>query len=305
MNNHANFSNKVPASARHQRGSVRQDTCTDPPQASSRSGRNASSQDRARFHPYGSYQQTLPPNAFGAYGATYPTPPIAWQHDSNTFGRETFLDSQSRAFDYHGAPSSSNPYARQFFSGFPSRRPQEERVEPQTLLHPGNQNHYPRPTIAIGQSIEHEPRYSTSGRYCDPTRSAAPRQGAATSNIPSPYAAKASDGYNYSRPNANRPTVQRLQAEATRRENWRPTAQAVEDDVKDGEDSSEGETDRVNGQRKGSTTAKGTTKSNKASNAKENAHRGLTRVNVNGELELLATADSEGGKFTPIRLHLY
>ncbi len=301
MNNYAN-SNKVPASARHQRGSVRPDTRTDPPQASSQSGRNASSQNRARFHPYGSYQQTLPPNAFGAYGATYPTP---WQHGSNTFGEGNFLGSQSRAFDYHGAPSSGNPYAQQNLSGFPSRRPQEERVEPQTLLHPWNQNQHPRPAMAIDQSIEYEPRYSTPGRYCDPTRSAAPRQGAATSNIPSPYAAKAPDGYNYSRPNANRPTVQRLQAEATRRENWRPTAQAVEDDVKDGEDSSEGETDRVDGQRKGSTTAKGTTKSNKASNAKENAHRGLTRVNVNGELELLATADSEGGKFPPIRLHLY
>ncbi len=305
MNNYANSSNDVPASARHQRGSVRQDTRTYPPQASRQSGRNTSSQDRARFHPYGSYQQTLPPNAFGAYRATYSTPPISWQHDSNTFGEANFLHPDSRAFDYHGAPSSSTPYAQRNLSGFPSRRPQEERVEPHTLLHPWNQNQYPRPAMAIGQSIEQESQYGTSVWYIDLTRSAAPQQEAETSNVPSPYAAKAPDGYNYSRPNANGPIVQRLQAEATRRENRHPTTPAVEDDVKDEEDSSEGETDRVSGQRKGSTTAKGTTKSNTASKAKKNSHRGLTRVNVNGELELLATADSEGGKFPPIRLHLY
>lgn len=42
-------------------------------------------------------------------------------------------------------------------------------------------------------------------------------------------------------------------------------------------------------------TAERTKKSKKPSKAREDGHRGLTRVNDNGELVWLATANSEGG----------
>lgn len=50
------------------------------------------------------------------------------------------------------------------------------------------------------------------------------------------------------------------------------------------------------------TTAEKTKKSKKASKAREDGHRGLTRVDDNGELVWLATANSEGGKTSFIRM---
>lgn len=69
---------------------------------------------------------------------------------------------------------------------------------------------------------------------------------------------------------------------------------AVDDEYED-QEVEEGENGDFNEDRELATAGK-TNKSKKASKARGDGHRGLTRVNDDGELVWLATADSEGGK---------
>ena len=74
-----------------------------------------------------------------------------------------------------------------------------------------------------------------------------------------------------------------------------PTVPVVDDEVEDGDGPLEEEDDEEAGEVQEPITVKGTKKFKKASKATKEVRKGLTRINADGELEWLATLDSEGG----------
>lgn len=91
-----------------------------------------------------------------------------------------------------------------------------------------------------------------------------------------------------------------MQEQPRPRQSRGPTVPIVNREVEDEENSSEREEDDKAGEEQQSIMAKGRKKSKKASKAKKEVRKGLTRLNANGELEWLATASSEGGKVSSI-----
>lgn len=68
------------------------------------------------------------------------------------------------------------------------------------------------------------------------------------------------------------------------------------DEFDDGRRLSEEEADEEADEEEGLPTTRGTKKPGNASESKMKVRRGLTRINPDGELEWLATVDSEWGK---------
>ncbi len=101
----------APASGGRRRGPIQLDSRTERSGSSIHSGQNLNSQSRNRFHPYNRHQQTVPPNAFGGYGDTYPTPPIAWTHGSDNPSQNTHQDSWPSAFNNYGESYPHNSFA--------------------------------------------------------------------------------------------------------------------------------------------------------------------------------------------------
>lgn len=290
---------------RRHRGSVQQDSSTHRPGVRGHSGGNLSSKGGSRLPPYNRRQRIVPPNAFGDPGDTYPTPPIAWHNGPNTTSQNTYQDPRPSAFGNHGGASSRVPFAQNNVSNFSSRRSQQDIVEPQTLTSSWNQGQFPRPAMPTSQPLQKGPQYGTSGWHRDSVESAIAQRFAPVSNAPSPSAANVPYVNSHSRPhNDTRSDGKILHAEASRRGSRYPAMQAVDDEVEIGEDSPGEEVGGEAGEKQELPRAKGTKTSRKASKAKENVRRGLICSNANGELEWLASVDSEGGKISSIRFHL-
>ena len=101
-------------------------------------------------------------------------------------------------------------------------------------------------------------------------------------------------------------TQERLRHDQPRapREGTHQTFPAMDDAVEDRQGSSEVEQDMEAGGKQDLATAKGSGKSGKSSKTRKEVHRGLTRVNADGELEWLATDDTEGGEITLTHIEL-
>ena len=95
-----------------------------------------------------------------------------------------------------------------------------------------------------------------------------------------------------------------MQAQPSPRKKSHPPVSAVEGKVDDEEGSSEGEGDAEADEEEHSVMTKGAMKFKKATKAKKEVRKGITRVNANGELEWLATANSERGMVFFVRFHL-
>lgn len=124
-------------------------------------------------------------------------------------------------------------------------------------------------------------------------------------HIPSPHAANASNPNTYPWPSEKaRPTGNAQQAQPSPRKKSHPQMSAVEDEVEDEENLSEGEEGAEADEEEHPLMTQGAKNSKKASKAKKEVRKGITRVNANGELEWLATANSEGGKVSFVPFHL-
>lgn len=159
----------VPASGDRRRGPVQQDSRTERPRASIHSGQNLNSQGRYRFHPYNRHQQTVPPNAFGGYGDTYPTPPIAWTNGSDNPSQNTHQDSWPSAFNSYGeyypytsfaaTSNTSSPYAANapdvntYSRPHMNARPTDQRLLTQPI---SRGSEYPRVPAAIDEAEDGE-----------------------------------------------------------------------------------------------------------------------------------------------------
>ena len=155
-----------------------------------------------------------------------------------------------------------------------------------------NDSHYP----SQNKHEDTQPSASSSYGVADP------RTHFARHN-PSPYATDAPNLNPYPWPPGKvRPVSRGLQAQPSPGKKRSSPVTVIEDEVEDAENS-EGEEDGKANKEKHSAIAKGEKKSKKTS-AKKEVRRGLTRLNAGGELEWLATANSEGGKVSPMGLHL-
>lgn len=155
------------------------------------------------------------------------------------------------------------------------------------------------------QILPQSTHYGTSEWHRNPAESTSAQRFAVMSNAPSPYAANVQYGNSDSRTQINvRSAGQRLPAQARHRRSRPSTVLAVGDEFKDGGRLSEEEADEEADEEEGLRTTRGTKKPGNASKPKSEARKGVTRINPDGELEWLATVDSEGGKSFSIHIYL-
>ena len=157
--------------------------------------------------------------------------------------------------------------------------------------------------ILANRPLQHGAQSSSSRYHRDPTGSRFAQRVAAYST---PYG----DGVEvpYQRPYSPsqidaRSIGQSMHARDNARARRISAALEVDDEVADGEPSTEEEYDDVSEEQDLSRT-KDVKKAKKTTTASGNVHRGLTRINADGELEWRANVRSAGGKTFAIRLRL-
>ena len=90
--------------------------------------RTLGSQDAASWEPYGGYQQTIPGNAFAAFGSAYPTSLIAWRDGSDDVGVNVERESRSRRFGDYGDAALGGQCRETAKTGRRVRRPSPESL---------------------------------------------------------------------------------------------------------------------------------------------------------------------------------
>lgn len=151
--------------------------------------------------------------------------------------------------------------------------------------------------------LQQSQQYDTSVWQHDPADFPSARMFAASSNACAAYVPNRNL---YLRPEvATHPSRQMPHAQPDSRESRHPIVPAADDEIEDEENPSEDERERESGEEQESTRATATQKPQKVSKSKQmnrrGLTRGLTRINVHGELEWMATIDSKGGKIPGIR----
>ena len=284
-------SNDIPESGGRIRVRAQGDSRPIQPWVSSHGGGNISGEEGATFHPSSRYQQNVPPNAFGKIGDMYPTPPTAWQNESDTPNHYRYQDPQPSSFRSYGSLSWSTQTGQRNVSNISARRSQQPGFELQTYPPLWDLGHSARP---VPQPLQRSLEYGISGWHRDPAGSAVGQQFTPSANELSPYAANVPNSNVYLQPQSNaRPHGRRLKAQPSQSH---PTMPTVGDEVEDREESFEQGEKGKTCENQELTTTKMTNMSRRASKVQEDGHRGLTRVNGDDELEWLAKADSEGGK---------